>query len=194
MVCFFFLFLLPSFCENFTNLKISLYTHTCVSTGVGLTSDLKAHTCSVFTLGVFIFTLVVLHRYRMYPQMYLFQSGFSIFTSSVRRTHEWCQGVYISMPSPAETIAPSHYLPVIHEQTLHDPSARAHDAGGQGWLSPSWLVCVGIMVSQMRWYPGWLSLPFPPARRSSVWILVHILKTYPQMHAYKREVTKCKSE
>ena len=60
MVCFFFPFLLPSFCENFTNLKFSLYTHTCVSTGVGLTSDLKAHTCSVFTLGVFIFTLVVL--------------------------------------------------------------------------------------------------------------------------------------
>ena len=63
MVCFFFPFLLPSFCENFTNLKFSLNTHTCVSTGVGLTSDLKAHTCSVFTLWVFIFTLVVLLQY-----------------------------------------------------------------------------------------------------------------------------------
>ena len=70
MVCFFFLFLLPSFCENFTNLKISLYTHTCVSTGVGLTSDLKAHTCSVFTLGVFIFILVVLHVV-VGPRIYL---------------------------------------------------------------------------------------------------------------------------
>ena len=191
-----FAFSFPFFCLlfvwKFPNLNFyCISTLVWASTSVGLASDQKAHVCSGFTLGVFIFTLifniytvipwiVVLHRYRICgTQMYLFQSEFSIFTFSVRRPHERCQGVYISIPSPAETIALSHYWPVIHEQTLHDPSARAHDAGGQGWLSPSWLVCVGIMVSQMRWCPGWLSLPFPPARRSSVWILVHI-----------REVTK----
>ena len=44
-----------------------------MSTGVGLTSDLKAHTCSVFTLGVFIFTLVVLLKILLgtYAEVYL---------------------------------------------------------------------------------------------------------------------------